>query len=464
MKRQERGADTWANTFGYTYVKTEPMELLKKYASEAAGWVVYSTEKSEHYVNLACSAAASVKGLPITADLLARAEADGIQLPTVIDLTGLVMTTAEEIYTYLYETYWTSCSHRLIISQRPSMSCYLRDLAAAAGAATVFCDCRNSPAEKAVYRRFLDDMEPGKAIAAGWYTEERSGITTATSAGLSTVPADFFANATVYGQREAIRVRPIPELPPLENKMYITMFVSDGDNIQYVEHYMRKFWDENADARGKVAVNWTISPSLADTAPGMMNYYYDHSTVKDCFVSGPSGLGYAMPVNTLEEDIPAGNYVEDEAKFAKYVQMSDRYFQRTGLKVVTVWDNLTEGQREIYVQNAPSLYGLTVQLFTDDRESVSSVQQNGKIVKQLTPCYTTTKEHLSKVLHREADKFDGASPLFIAAQMSVWGKLTLSDLADLEKELAAKLNGKAEFIRADHFFKLMEQADAAKGD
>lgn len=454
-KTAGEGADTWAKTFGYTYTLRTPVEVFQKYASEAAGFVVYSPEKSHHYLNLAASVASPIKGIPVTARVMEELTSAGISLPVLHDLTALSYTTAEEIYTYLYENFWEKNTHRLILSQPPRLAAYIRDLAAATGAAVVFLNCRDSKAEQAVYRRFLNDMEPGNAIATGWYTEERSGITTATAAGLSTVPSDFFANATVYAQRTPIRIREIPPVPALENKIYVSVFVSDGDNIQYVEHYMRKFWDENEKSRGKVAVNWTISPSLADTAPGMMNYYYDHSTDKDCFVSGPSGMGYAMPVNTLNEDIPAGNYVEDEEKFGKYAALSNRYFERTGLKVVTIWDNLTESQREIYTKNAPSLYGLTVQLFTEDRESITSVH-NGKVCKQLTPCYTTAKSHLSHVLFREAERFDGTAPLFIGAQMSVWGSLTISDLYDLEQELKAKYNGQVEFIRADHFFKLYD--------
>lgn len=455
-KTAGEGADTWAMTFGYTYTLKEPLEIFAKYADEAAGFVLYSTEKSEHYVNLAGSVASPIDGIPVTAAVLDALTNTGINLPLLCDLTALPYTTATEIYTYLYEAFWQKNTHRLILSQRPTVSAYIRDLAAATGSAIVFLNCRDSKAEQAVYRRFLNDMEPGAAIATGWYTEERSGITTATSAGLSTVPSDFFANATVYGQRTPIRIREIPSTPALENKIYVSIFVSDGDNIQYVEHYMRQYWDKNADSRGKVAVNWTISPACADVAPGMMNYYYDHSSEKDCFVSGPSGMGYAMPVNTLSEDIPAGNYVEDLEKFGKYAALSNRYFERTGLKVVTVWDNLTEEQREIYTQNTSSLYGLTVQLFTDDRESITSVH-NGKVCKQLTPCYTTTREHLSRVLFREAKRFDQKSPLFIGAQMSVWGRLSLNDLYEIEQELKKEYDGKVEFIRADHFFKLYDE-------
>ncbi len=455
-KTAGEGADTWATTFGFTYTVKDPIEIFAAYASQAAGFVLYSTEKSEHYVNLACSVASPQDSIPVTAEVMEQLNAAGIELPVRCDLTSLPYTTATEIYTYLHRAYWPKNTHRLILSQRPHMAAYIRDLAAATGAATVFLNCRDSKEEQSVYRLFLNDMEPGAAIATGWYTEERSGITTATSAGLSTVPSDYFANATVYAQREEIRIRPIPATPPLENKIYITVFVSDGDNIQYVEHFMRQYWERSKGDRGKVAVNWTISPSLADTAPGMMNYYYDTATEKDCFVSGPSGMGYAMPVNTLWEDIPTGNYVEDIEKFGKYAALSDRYFRRAGLKVVTVWDNMTEEQRDVYTKNAPSLDGLTIQLFTDDRESITSVN-NGKVCKQLTPCYTTTKEHLSHVLFREAERFTDDQPLFIAAQMSIWGRLSIGDLYEIEQELKEKYNGRAEFVRADHFFRLYNQ-------
>ena len=451
------GPDTWAKTYGFTFVLKDKMEIFAKFAKEAAGFVLYSTEKSEHYINLAGSVASPVDGIPVTAEVMDALVAAGIDLPLLCDLTSLPYTTAEEIYTYLYEAFWQKNTHRLIISQRPHMTAYLRDLAAASGAAIVFLNCRDSKAQQAISRRFLDDMEPGAAIATGWYTEERSGITTSTSAGLSTVPSDYFANATVYAQRMPIRVREIPPVPQLENKIYVAVFVSDGDNIQYVEHFMRQYWDRNAESRGKVAVNWTISPACADTCPGMMNYYYDTATEKDCLVSGPSGMGYAMPVNTLWEDIPTGNYVEDIEKFGKYAALSNRYFERCGLKVVTVWDNMTEEQREVYTKNAPSLYGLTIQLFTDDRESITSVH-NGIICKQLTPCYTATREHLSHVLHREADnRFDGSAPLFIGAQMTVWGRLSLNDLYELEQEMKAQYDGKVEFVRADHFFRLYNE-------
>lgn len=451
------GSETWAHEYGLTLNYLSPEELLKKYIIECKGIVVYSTQRCKQFPNLAATVAAVKGGIPVSVGIYHHIRHLNEDIPVLEDLSDLRLYNSLDIYGYLYDHVWKDCCHRILFSLNPHNPYQMRDLASATGCATVWLDCRNSPAEKELYKKFLADMEPGASICTGWYTEERSGITTATGFGLSTVPSDFFENPTVYAQNQDIHIRPEPDYRDPENKAYVTVFVSDGDNIQYCQHYMRKYWDENSDKRGKVAVNWTISPALADVAPAILNYYYDHSTDKDCFVCGPSGMGYAMPNNTLDEDIPEGPYAGSDENFGKYCALSNRYFERTGLRAVTVWDNMTDRQREIYSHNAPYLYGLTVQLFTDDRESITSVA-DGLICKQLTPCYTFSKEHLASVLHRELKKWDKKSPLFLAAQLTVWGRINLTDLTDLEAEISEEYGGKLEFVRADEFFRMYAKA------
>jgi hypothetical protein len=55
------------------------------------------------------------------------------------------------------------------------------------------------------------------------------------------------------------------------------------------------------------------------------------------------------------------------------------------------------------------------------------------------------------------NRFDGNAPLFIVAQMSVWGRLSLNDLYEIEQEMKAKYDGRVEFVRADHFFRLYNE-------
>ena len=448
----DEGGETWPRTFGLKWEYTDFITIFRKYAREASGAVIYDDRLSPEYINLASTAAGTKNAVAMKREVYDRLVANGITLEILEDLSGLTMDNKALIYTYLYEHYWKDCTHRLLISQPPKERYQLRDLCTAIGCAMVFLENRYEP-DRNVYERFLADMEPGSSIVLGWYTEERSGITTATAFGLSTIPADHYNNFTVYAQDKPVRIRPESPAPEVENKVYAAVFVSDGDNIQYIEHFMRKFWDASEADRGKVCVNWTISPSLVDAAPDMMNYYYDHATDKDCFVSGPSGLGYAMPVNTLAEEIEANNYVRDDSNFAKYVALSNRYFERAGLRVVTVWDNMTDNQRDIYTKNAPYLYGLTVQMFTEDWESITS-ENNGKLVKQFTPCYTTTTEHFSKVLSREIGKWDGQGPKFIACQFSIWGNITLKAIKEIEDQMKAQTGGRFEFVRADDFFRM----------
>lgn len=59
--------------------------------------------------------------------------------------------------------------------------------------------------------KFLTDLSPGKSIILGWHPTERSGITT--------IPSDFFQNATLYsGGDHQINLPKAPACPPLENK------------------------------------------------------------------------------------------------------------------------------------------------------------------------------------------------------------------------------------------------------
>ena len=83
----------------------------------------------------------------------------------------------------------------------------------------------------------------------------------------------------------------MPRKPKLDNKAYVAVFISDGDNIQYTQRAMRRIWDRAAPHRGKVPLNWTIAPGLVDIGPGILNYYYTTATEKDCFVTGPTGMG-----------------------------------------------------------------------------------------------------------------------------------------------------------------------------
>lgn len=432
---------------------SKPYTLVKLYKDEVKGLVLYSNTQSEHYSNLAATIAGLDRLLPVTKEIRAKLVANGMDFPVVEDLTALKMSSALDIYTYLYDNYWHRCSHRLLVSIRPTIP-YVHDISAACGAACVWLDPRKSD-ERQLLDKMLQDLTPGRDIVLGWYPEERSGVGEATKYGLSTVPADFFENTTAYASvNKPVRINPVPKRPRLENKVYATVYISDGDNIQYCQHAMAKIYEQAG--RGKMAMNWTISPALADIAPMMLNYYYGKATSQDCFVSGPSGLGYAMPYDAHNSRYYAS--ATSSKLITPYAQLTQRYLEKAGLRVITVWDNLSPVQSKVYADNCPYLYGLTINDW--ERQSgrlASKVQSKWLPITPLYPCYANSADVITDFFNRDIKKFKGTSPMFVTGQVTVWD-VGPDKLIALKDKLDALSPGNVNIVRADHWFSYYNEA------
>lgn len=466
----DEGTYTWANTslVGFTsrilYSNANRYNLIAKYTNQLAGVVLYDPAVSIHYRNLASTVAGLSNAIPVTPTIHAALAGQGINLPIVVNLTNLSYTTPVDIYNYLYNTYWPGCNKRVIVSANPSDGStgdrnHTRDIAAATGGAVVWLST-TSTTERNVLRKFLADMTPGQAIVLGWYTTERSGIVNATTYGIGTIPADFYISGTVYGGNDhRIRIPVVPNKPTLTNKIYICLFISDGDNAQYMQRAMRKIWDQNSSSRGIYPLNWTVAPGMVDLGPALLNYYYTTATTKDCFVSGPSGMGYIMPVNTLSETgAGVGNYLTNSVAADAYTRLTETYMQRAGLRVLTVWDNATATNRALYEKNVRNLYGATVQLFAGSSSVVPSIENNRVRFDRLVTPYESSYNALRTTLTNQINAWNGSSPTFLSAQVSIWGEMKPNRIVDLCNELNALHPGKLEFVRADHYFNLFNQA------
>ena len=454
-----------------TYAKADKYEIIKKYQSEITGLVLYNRKTSNHYINLACTVANLKGAIPADAKLQEKLIEAGIDLPVVADLSTMTMEEPVDIYTYLYDNYWKDCQHRLLFSLSPTdHKFHTRDMAAATGGAVLWLDCLKKE-EKAVFEKFLKDMEPGNSLVTGWYTDERAGIGTTASYGLSTVPSDYYKNSTVLaGMNHTIIRQDVPDKPELENKVYLAIFMSDGDNIQYCQNAMYDIW--NSYDRGSIVINWTISPSLVDFGPGILNYYYASATTSDCFVSGPSGLGYVQIIDELylRENVPADErknenmqWVTDYEKFDKYMQLTQTYMERSGMRAITIWDLVDERHRASYATYGRYLYGCTTQNWMGKADPLLITKNMAFIAN--TPCYAGDANAIINQFTNQIKAWDGNSPLFLSAQGNVWA-MTPSALKNILKKLN-KIEGaedKVELMRADHFFALINEANGLAFD
>jgi hypothetical protein len=460
LRRPDTGMYEWPEKLGLK-IKTCPLdkrwELIKKYQDRINGLVLYSSAKSSHYRNLASTVAGLRDAIPVTAAEYKQLRARGIDLPVLEDLSGLHHSTPEEIYRYLYNIYWEECGRRVLVHHNAAG--HIRDIAAVMRAAVIWLDPRK-PSESEVLRLFLKDMPRGKSLVLGWWPEERSGVGIGTEYGIATVPADFYDNATVYaGMSSVIDFPVIPKKPELKNKIYITISMSDGDNIQYCQHTLFKRWQDRS--RGDVPINWTVSPALVDLGPALLNYYYKTATKNDFFACGPSGIGYALPYDAHNKKW----HNSGGSAFDEYLKLTNRYLERSGLRVITIWDQINKKQMASYATHCRYLYGVTQQDWEKQEGRIPAYGNSKGWISVLPnlPCYASDVDAVVRLNRDAIRKFNGTKPLFLPVQVESW-KMTPEKIVELKQRLERLSPGNVVFCRGDHFFALHNEADGLAYD
>jgi len=126
------------------------------------------------------------------------------------------------------------------------------------------------------------------------------------SRGMMLIPSDFAANLSFYDQTapyigKLTQQHLDRDIQFQAGKRYVLLVNSDGDNVQFDLRGMRQEWEAFQKERPnipRIPVAWTISPSLVDVAPAVLQIYYQEATAAgglDEFVAGASGYAYVNP-------------------------------------------------------------------------------------------------------------------------------------------------------------------------
>ena len=435
------GPYSWLNSLGLDYVEySDYWELVTKYKNEVEGLIVYDPNQI-HTVSLATTLAKEKKALIVSPSLLAKLTSEPYNFPILLDLRGK-FNSKLEVYQELYDTYWPSIDHRLLIGLHPDYhQGSLREYAIGVGAAVIWLDPKVN-AESQLLNSFLASMPDG-ANYMGWWPEEGPGVERASNYGIPTIASDYCSNLTVHsGMSRQINVKPIPPKPALENKIYVAFIISDGDNLQYVEHLMKKIW-ENPD-RGSVPIGWTVSPAMVDAMPGALNYFHESATENDNLISGPSGYGYSYP-----------NFFSNQNELNQFVKKTEEYNKKAGLYVTTIWNTITGGidldVGQAFAEYAPSTLGLTAQ----NTGGPISIYNESLPGKPLTCNYCSNEENMLTHIGYGTQGWDGNSPRFLIIQSNPWNNATPTTF----KNIVASLNTDYVVVRPDHIFELMREAN-----
>ncbi len=426
------GEYTWITVHNLATNLISGYNAVLKYRTNFTGLVVTDPAQPDT-LNLATTIAGVKNELICDPSLLPTLTNAPYGLAVVDDLRGR-FTDKYAVYGYLYTNYWPLCTHRIMAGMETNLDGLLRDYLVAVKSATVWLD-PGTAKDAALLAQFVSAMPPAGGVYVGWWPSEGNGLTWIATYGIPVLASDYFRNGSVFsGVIRPINVPAIPPPPPLQNKIYVSLILSDGDNIQYDQHAMKINW-ENSN-RGHIPIGWTVSPLAANLDPTLLNYYWSTATTNDCLVSGPSGAGYA--------------HIElwNSANLASFARVSDSYLQQTGLRVITIWDEVTPGVAQAFATNCPSLLGLT-----DQSGGTYTMVNAGLRTVGLTVSYSSTISAITSGISNAAASWNGNAPLFLAAQAVAWN-LTPSDLVTI---IGSFDPNKYVFVRPDHLFMLYNQ-------
>lgn len=430
------GEFTWMTIHHLNYNTTNGYGAILKYETNVTGLVVYDPAQWDT-LNLATTISGVKNELICDPSLLNTLTNSPYNLAVKDDLRGM-FANKNQVYGYLYTNYWSQCTHRIIAGMETNQYWYLRDYLVAVKSAVVWLDPQGVSADAATLALFTSGMAPVNGAYLGWWPNESGDMQWIAQYGIPVMASDLFDNGSVYGGvPTSVSIPLIPQAPPLQNKIYVSITLSDGDNVQYMQHTMYMNWQSSS--RGQVPLGWTVQPLLADFDPGMLNYYWSTATTNDCLVAGPSGGGYARV-----------NYWS-AANVINYTKASNFYLQRSGIRTITIWLSVSSTTGNTYATNCPTLIGVNDQ---NDGYYTTSFKGLPDIGLPSTGNYATTISNLINSITNTAASWSGSAPMFIAVQADAW------DLKPADCQTVFNSLDPTKFVpvRPDHLFLLYRQA------
>ncbi|MDE6110590.1 MAG: hypothetical protein K2F65_01605 [Eubacterium sp.] len=279
-------------------------------------------------VNMAFTVAGMEKWLAVPLSLKDEIEAMGLEVKLDLSLkeNEEYINSQEDIF----EKYKDRLNKNLIVHQSPELIT-LRDYAAATGAFFFYTYENNSKQVK--FRQKVFDWANENAIVFGWSSDELGYVKQASKSGVVVIPSDHCNNLSLLSSLKLneplVQKNKAEEITPQQGKHYISLVMSDGDNVQWYETtvpFRDHYYDRVATAEN-YKMSWTAPPMMYKLAPTVLQYVYDMATDKDRFVCGVSGMGYINPTKYSKNAM--NSFVKD----------SIYAMQQADLQTLTILDN-----------------------------------------------------------------------------------------------------------------------------
>lgn len=149
-----------------------------------------------------------------------------------------------------------------------------------------------------------------------------------------------------YPLRDTYTQHKRPEIPPLEDKTYVLIYMGDYDSAAWLSRSIPRVWD-NPD-RGALPIAWAFNPNLAVRVPYVFDYVYSTATPNDWFIAGNSGAGYLNPNLLIGERLKSG--IPDALEM--WVAHNKYYYEKFDYSITGFVINGFHGTMPLQIQHA----------------------------------------------------------------------------------------------------------------
>ncbi len=293
-------------------------------------------------------------------------------LNVILDMRGRFNSNLDA-YRWAFENLWPKMNKTAIacLAPKPELS-HMRDYLVAKKIFTVWptgpVDGDNKysdpPAEKEYTAQMLSQMPvnipvigypwAGKGVGIG----EGDGVKLFSKYAKFLVPMDWKANLSLWTGLEA-KLDKFENVEPrkmhLENdRAYITLIISDGDNLNTWYDYFPEYWQSSH--RGRIPIGWAMGPALLDVQPPLLDYYYSTLTHTDSIGVAVSGIGYMYPSHYAQA-WPG----QRQPIVKQFMNLTERYMQKLDMHWIWIFDKPDETPEYLidytrYIDNLNALF------------------------------------------------------------------------------------------------------------
>lgn len=134
------------------------------------------------------------------------------------------------------------------------------------------------------------------AAGEGFGIGEPPGVALASRYGKGLICTDHMPNAGVMSGIRIVKLAQ-PAQPPaphlLQDKIYVALAMSDGDNQNAWQLFFRRYFESAA--HGKFPLAFGMGPAILELQPAVAQWYFAHASPTTEFIADVSGAGYMQP-------------------------------------------------------------------------------------------------------------------------------------------------------------------------